>query len=556
MDQPNHTILIYSLFYNKSDTPSKDLNRISGINRDDALRFLIKLKIAVSRMSGRNIDHPFILQVIATLPPDLGKRLYAMLSAPALGDFLTHPVVINSIIADILSQTNPGAAQNQVSNSELAAAMLDLVMIYNEHHFKTLNIIGRPDDHDLLWEMMLMQNINAVNQAAYVRNGISKQVIFLEFLKYKLGDRFVEFEQRIARLTGINKLIDIPYQFVQLQSEQDKLAGSSNPLLAVMPENPMYEVFEKLELSIDADNKRVEDALSRLYITPFLRLSDHKLYLMGTNDFGLITDKGWQHLLFKLGNLSAYLPKATKFDQFQAYVGLHYIEKFLLANIFQSLNKPGFRVLLSDDRQTPDLTLIQNEKDVFIIEIKSYALHYNVWKEQDLKKLKEHLQEKYLSENTGVVQLHKCLVHLAADPIGLFKLYTPLNKLRIYPVIIYTEPHLGSMAINDYIVQHSPEIPQTLQNLFQSVLPVTMIHYDFFLENLEVVRANKNVLKEAILRYHKNVQSRKATWIKVRSTYNFAKAMVSFDNHSAGFQGLYQTDQNKIFASLRKIFMS
>ena len=64
MNQANHTVLIYSIFYGQVGLPSRNLNRIAGIEYNEALRFLIKLKIAVSRPAIRNIDHPFIRQLI------------------------------------------------------------------------------------------------------------------------------------------------------------------------------------------------------------------------------------------------------------------------------------------------------------------------------------------------------------------------------------------------------------------------------------------------------------------------------------------------------------
>ncbi|MES2829221.1 MAG: hypothetical protein V4687_13750 [Bacteroidota bacterium] len=146
-------------------------------------------------------------------------------------------------------------------------------MIYNEHHFKTINIGARPDDYALLWELMLMQDINAVNKAAYVRNGIGKQAIFLGFLKYKLGDQFEEFEQRICTKIGINTLLDVPYQFVTLQVEQDNVSRTWNPLLAVLPDNPLYSVFEQLGLVIDTRNKKEKHSIGKnshaLFFTPF-----------------------------------------------------------------------------------------------------------------------------------------------------------------------------------------------------------------------------------------------------------------------------------------------
>ena len=66
--------------------------------------------------------------------------------------------------------------------------------------------------------------------------------------------------------------------------------------------------------------------------------------------------------------------------------------------------------------------------------------------------------------------------------------------------------------------------------------------------------ADKKILKDAITRYHKAIKSRKAAWLKFRSTYNYEQAMISFDHYSAGFNGIYQSNQMDILKALMKIF--
>jgi hypothetical protein len=107
-------------------------------------------------------------------------------------------------------------------------------------------------------------------------------------------------------------------------------------------------------------------------------------------------------------------------------------------------------------------TLILNETDIFISEIKSVSLHFKHWEKQDLPAFKRYLSDSVISERKGIIQLHNNLQHLVNDPEGLFGLHKPLKKIKIYPVMVYTEPHVSTVAVNDFIIKNAPTIPDEL----------------------------------------------------------------------------------------------
>jgi hypothetical protein len=226
----------------------------------------------------------------------------------------------------------------------------------------------------------------------------------------------------------------------------------------------------------------------------------------------------------------------------------------LLGSIFSSLDQTGLRVILSDDLNTPDITLILNETDILLIEIKSSSLHYKEWENQDLVKFKKFLDENFIGDRKGVIQIHKCLQHLADSPEKLYSLRTKLSKLKIYPIIVYTEAHVTTVAVNDYIIENAPAIPTELAKRFNRIHPVTMIDHDFFLENVKLLREKKRLFKDAIIHYHKGIAIRKKIWQKVNTTFNFSKAMESFDIYSIGYEGIYKANQNDIAKELKVIF--
>ena len=555
MDQQQNTILIYTLFYRTNELPSKNLDLLKGLNRDNVLRFLIAMRTAVARHKGPSIKQLFIQRFIKNLPANTQKRVLTFLTQENYAYFLTVPLIIMQLITEVLSQAPEQEIQERNVESYFALAMLDVIMIYNDHHFKVLNIGKRTDSHELIWQMMLMQEINGDNAASFVRSGIIKQVIFLEFLKSELGTKYRSFEAAVSVALGAASIAAYPMLFVALQLVQDRQSTAPVPLVPITKQDEVYDIIHNAGLVLDTTQQLKIDQ-GGILMHPFLKLSDGVMYLVGTLDFGLITDKGWIFYLYNQGKLSTFFPKISSLNALYSFIGLNYTEKYLMGKVFKSMHRTGFRVLLSDDQQTPDVTIISNETDVFVIEIKSVSLNYKVWQNQELDKFKQHLDSEYVKEKKGVIQLHKCISHLCNEPDSLFGIRTSLNKINLFPIIVYTEPHLNIVGVNDYVIEHSPAIPTDLVTSFNFISPVTMIHYDFFIENLAIIQKQKGLLKEAVLHYHRSMKKRRQNHEKVNSTVNYLKAMAPFDDFIAGYRGFYQADKVAIAKELNKIFNS
>lgn len=554
MDQKQHTILIYTHYYPDSELPARDLEKIRGIDRDNVLRFLLAMRTSVARHRGPNIKNPFINRFSDNLPAQHRERLLRFLAHADGAYFLTVPVIITQIIIDILNE--PAWENDPGKNNEyyFTVSMLEVIMLYNDHHFKSLDIGKRDDSHELIWEMMLMQEINGDTSGSFVRSGVAKQAIFLEFLRSALAENYEEFEKEVCSMLGVKSIGAYAVMFLVLQIVQDRAQKESMPLISLSEQDEMYAVAHHAKLVIDVETSDRKFDAGKVLTHPFLKLSDKRLYLMGTHDFSLITEKGWVFYLFLSGKLSMFLPKIKSVNDLLSFIGFSYIEKFLMVPIFQSLGRPGFRINPSDDTLVPDVTLINNEKDVFLIEIKSVSLNYKVWEDQDLGKFKSHLESQYIREKKGVIQLHKCIGNLVKSPVELYGIHKDLKKINIYPIIIYTEPHLNIVGVNDYVNQNAPELPVELSEKFQTVYPVTMIHYDFFIENLNVIRRDKGILKDAIIHYHSSLKRRLVKWSGAKSTSNYLKAMAPFDDFIAGYKGLYEVGKDTIARELNAIF--
>lgn len=548
-----HPVLTYSIYYPDKPVPERNLDRLSGIDRDTIIKLLCRIKMTFSRERHRDPNCPFMNWFIGLLHDGHAAKLRAFLYDKNAAHFIVVPLIMNQVLVDLMNQDEIENNSDHDHPAYISLAVLETLMIYNDHHFRSVIISGREDNHDLLWELCLMQDLNGKNQASFVRTGMIKQAIFLDYLKQQLQDKYDEFAETLCANLGIPELVRVALLYVNLQIDQDKRLAEKDPLIAISPDHQAYPVIEKLNLVCEGQQNMPRHNIGNLMMKPFIRLSNNYLSFTGTHDFALISEVGWVHFLYKEGTLTHYLPNLKKDNQLWVWVGT-YVEKFLLATVFKSFHQTGLRVICSDDQKTPDITLILNETDVFIIEIKSVSLHFNHWAKQDLPAFKTYLSDSFISEKKGINQLHKCLQHLANDPEGLFGLRKPLKKLKIYPVIVYTEPHVSTVAVNDFIIKNAPAIPDGLANQFGAIQPITMIECDFFLENSKVLRGKKRLIKDAIVHYHKTINLRKKQYQKVNSTVNFSKAMETFDNTVIGFEGLYQQDQLVIAEEVKMMF--
>ena len=548
-----HPVLTYSIYYPDKPVPGRNLDRLSGIDRDTIVKLLCRIKMTFSRERHRDPNNPFINWFIGLLPDGHAARMRAFLYGKNTAHFIAVPLTINQVLVDLMNEDNAANNEELDYPAYISLAVLETLMIYNDHHFRSVVVSGREDNHDLLWELSLMQDLNGKNQASFVRTGMIKQAIFLGFLKQQLGEKYGEFANTLSANLGIPELVSVALLYVNLQLSQDNRLAERDPLIAISPDDQAYTVIEKLNLVCEGQQNIPRHSIGNLMMKPFIRLSNNYLSFTGTHDFALISEVGWAHFLQKEGTLVSLLPNLKKDNQFWAWIGT-YVEKFLLTTVFKTFHQIGLRVICSDDLKTPDITLILNETDVFIIEIKSLTLHFKDWESQDLPAFKKYLIDSFISEKKGANQLYKCLQHLANDPKGLFALHKPLKKLKIYPVIVYTEPHASTVAVNDFIIKNAPAIPDELANQFGTIHPITMIECDFFLENSKVLREKKRLIKDAILHYHQTINLRKKKYQKANSTVNFSKAMETFDNIIIGYEGLYQQDQMVIADEVKMMF--
>lgn len=544
-------VLNYSSFYQTKVVPPVSLDKLMDFDLERVVVMFILLRNAVNKKAPTDVTHPVILALILRLGTSKSTRAMSFLTDKTHPFVLTHGVVISKIVTDLFKIMSFNAPKESMESAKLEQAIFDVLMIYNEHHYEG-TLEPKPDDHQVVWRILLMQEISGLNEIDYTRTAIPKHLIFDKFLKTKLGDQYKVFEQILLEKTGVT----IPLEFlVILLNVYLSATQAKNGLVFIDRADRTYQILIDAGLVIDA--KSVDAGkfdVGILVSHPFFRNSEGEMYLIDFSDFALITDKIWSYFLYTIPEIRALFPGVRSPNEYFSYLGKEYVEQYLLRTLFLQLHKTGNRVLFTEDKNLPDIALILNEKDVFLFEVKASALHYNVMAQKSVANFQEFLDLNFSRDKKGVKQLVRNIEYLSTDSGDLYELRCPQKKLTIYPLIIYTDPHLDKNAVNDYINVSAKPLLDMHRHSFKEIKPVTMISADFFVENINLLRKDRSLLKRMIEAYYKQFKKRMEKYAAFRSTENYMNAMISFDQFVAGQEGLYRTDKLKILNELTELF--
>ena len=541
------TLYTYTTVYPGRALPEKNISRLIPHNLVALTRLIIALRVSVQETLMARTPHQFVKNFLHLVEIQRGSHLpfkYA--------DFkinLSSSLALLGILVDIMQLDKPTISNDTSLSAKSYADLFDTIIIYNEYQVPSLDF--NYHNHDLLFNINLLQELNAENPAHYTRTGMAKQAIFNSFLRHKLGDKYESFTKDVNALLGVEKETDVLVMYGQILAAHQKATNNPYPVLIVAPTDPFYARIEKLKLVSEWEIPDKQTNLATMISTPFIRMPDKHLYLAGVYDLGHLSSKGWMYYLFQSGPLQ----KALNLKNYTALLGdlgKSYYEEFLFYNLIKSLERPGIRVL-PDKINFADVTLIINERDIFLFEVKSCAMHFKTLLSRNVSEYKNWLDEN-LVIGGGYSQLQKNISFLSKTGAQAYGIKTPISKLRIHPIIIYTEHHLTKYGINDYINQSGEALPSSVTEDFKSVLPITMIHLDFFLDNIFLFARNRSFLRELILRYHAEIEKAKIKYRNKITDNNFVAMNNFFENIMLGYKGIYKRDHIAILNDLKSIY--
>lgn len=275
--------------------------------------------------------------------------------------------------------------------------------------------------------------------------------------------------------------------------------------------------------------------------------SQHRVYVISRSHFAFALEKSWPYFLYQNSDLPHFLPGNKRFSEFQSLLGKKYVEDFYLNSLFFWLSKSGFRWLRPTETYMPDGCYVINESTVILFEFKSSPLHYNVIAEQDLDGLKKFLNENFAKGRKGASQLANAIRHLSANSVVAYGIKTLVAKLTVYPVIIYTDKNLCLLGINEYVDVNFQSMLGEDGKPFKKVMPLTMVHADFFAENLLLLEKDKSLFRRALDYYLKYRRKKLTVYTKTGSPWDYLSAQYQFDRYVLGYKQLYGVPQLNIF---------
>jgi hypothetical protein len=544
--------LNYSLFYPGRKLPEQPLGLIIGYNIEEVILTMVALRNSLERNRYDFLRDSLVLSIINKLPANKAQRLRNFLARDQ-GFGLVHGVVITKILVDLFKALGLNNPTLDIGEGDYEEKLFDLILVYNEYHYSNLLDDGAPDTHELVWALMMMQTISGMGEVNYARTGSIKHLIFLQFLKESLGRDFKKLEDSLKENVGLSTVYQFLGIFITLFYHVTKKNEPTLLLPQISDEDPNYPYLALMNLVIDkelATNRNFD--IGTLLTHPFFKTSDGKTYLLDHKDFSLLSERVFIYLLYSKTNILNLINKKD-LNGLLAHIGLNYYEKYLLHRLLKSLERPGLRVVASEDQLLSDFTMIVNETDVFVIEVKSVAMNYRVFVQQNHHGFKKYIDDKFCDEK-GVPQLARNIGYLRADRANLLNLRKPANKLNIYPIIVFTEPQISTYAVNDYVGEKANLEFEKLAGDFKEIRPLTMIHSDFFVENIELLNRDRALLKKLINDYHASNYRKRQRYNKFKSTENYVRSMVDFDRYAIGKKGVYRVDQKKIFEHLTSVF--
>lgn len=538
-------MLTWSALYPKKPLPKDPLKYFKEFALDDLVQLLIWVKNSLE-LPDKYED--FIETLTRRM--DLSKKIF--LQDQLKKSQISHPIVIDKILVEIFRTHTLKSSQREIEELGFEDQLFNLLLYYNDLHYETVGIHLEASSVETMWALSLAQAYTGLNNIDYARTGNIKHLIFLKFLQLHFGENYDVIKESLKRNTGLSGFHDLIFTLSRFYITTE--TGEASQL--IMPNMAAEHCLILKQLSLVLDQAELPDPnfnIGKLAGLPYYQSKD-RIYVISRSNFAFALEKSWPYFLYQKSDLKKFLPGAKKFSDFQAILGKNYVEDYYLNTLLSSLNKPGFRWIRPTETYMPDGCYVVNESTVILFEFKSSPLHFNLIAEQDLDGFKEFLDKNFAGGKKGAPQLAKAVQHLSARSNEAYGIKTSVNKLTVYPVIIYTDMNLCMLGVNEYVDNHFQVDLRDDWKPFKKVMPLTMMHADFFTENLFLLEKDRSLIKDALENYLRYRRKKLAVFSKTRMPSDYMIAQYQFDRYILGFKKLYRVPQIDIFNKLANIF--
>jgi len=538
-------MLTWSAFYPGQPLPEQPLKYFKDFSLDDLVQLLIWVKSNLE-IPGKYDD--FVHTLLRRM--DESKKIYFQRH---LGrSQVSHPIVVDKILVTLFRTHTLKSSSRDVNELGFEDHLLDLLLCFNDQHYETHYLPLEGASIEAMWSLSLAQASTGLDNVDYARTANIKHLIFLKFLEQHFAEHFKTIEESFKKKTGLGSFHKVMITLSQFYLTTE--TGEAKEM--VLPNMPIENclILEKLDMIVDqATLPDPKFSIGRMAGQPYYKSQD-RIYVISRSNFAFALEKSWPYFLYQNSDLRHFLPGKKRFSDFQSLLGKNYVEEYYLNTLFSSLSKSGFRWIRPTETYMPDGCYVINESTVILFEFKSSPLHFNVIAEQDLEGLKKFLNENFATGKKGAPQLANAVRHLSVHSSVAYSIKTSVNKLTVYPVIIYTDMNLCMLGVNDYVDRNFQSVLGEGGKPFKKVMPLTMVHADFFTENLLLLEKDRSLFKMALDHYLKYRRKKLAVYAKTGSPSDYLSAQYQFDRYVLGYRQLYGVPQLNIFKNMVDVF--
>lgn len=546
-------VLNYSTFYAGYKPSEHPIEIFDGYDMEFVILTMVGIRNSLESCNYDYEKDGAIRAIMGCLPPERAKRLkYFIYCKP--GFSLVQPSVIDRILVDLFLKLNANTVTRDIpDNGQFEQNILDVLLSYNELHFSNDIAEHIVNSHELVWTLAMMQGVSGVDKVDFARTGPIKHMVMLDFLRKSLGKQFPVLQESLEKKAKLGNIHQFLGTFLHLFSYLESYKGGETLLPQIQRNDPLNAHMRPMGLMMNkqvATNEKF--SIGILLSRPFFETSKGAIVVLDHRNFSLLVERVFMYLLFHKSDYPK-LAGIKNLNGLFSYFGKHYYEGFLMHKLLCFLKRQGIRIIPSDDKHLADFTLVLNETDVFVIEVKSVAVHYNVFDTQNTDEFRKYIDDNYLI-GAGTPQLQRFIDYVKEDKRKLLNIQNPASKLNIFPIIVFTDPQAATYGVNDYVGLRANVEFESFKQDFHRVMPLTMISSDFFVENIGLLKKDRNLLKKLIKEYHFFIKRSKQQYDKNQSTQNYVRSMVSFDKFVVNKYGAYRVPQHDIFLGLVDVF--
>ena len=495
-------VLDYSTFFGVP-VPADPIANLEKYPTDALIVILAKVNAIIFYNGGdpNKIDNDVFRLVFNEMDKKIYERINKIRSTPrgSHGAIFTSPPIVG-LMAKLIARYKPVPETEAINESGINLMMMELfeaILAVNDNYYNSAN--GRDMlSREHLWKLELLQQ-------GFVRGTTNmfgviplKVFLFFRFMSERYGETVLK---QFATAFGVPSAYNFYFAFLGIvSSATSAYEADFQPRYSIV-DKTLEKVFEPFVYD-PSKPKKIPPAgeVFVLINQPFYKLSE-AIIVLDFSFFAHITDISLLYHFYHSTSLKEN-HGIKNYNEYLGILGKYFFEEYLALQLMQKLVAHKYDKVLTekDDPLYPDILIMQNNKDVFVVEVKSTRVNGRILEQADIPGFEQFLVESLGSEkskpgekNKGIYQLKKQIQHLKKKG----------RKFRIFPVMIYTDPSMDISGVNSFLEEKFDTIIAEDKASFTKIYPLTLINLHFFIKYYPQLKTERYFLRDKIIEYHR-----------------------------------------------------